>query len=46
MQEEKELKNLKHKKWEIGSVPIIDAVLEKLEFSRIVGKICEERKVM
>ena len=44
MQEEKELNNLKHKKWEIGPVPIIDAVLERLEFSSIVGRFVKNER--
>lgn len=41
-----QVKDLKHNKWQIGPVPIIDQVLDRLEFSQVVGTfISNERYV-
>jgi transposase len=37
-------KNLTHKKWVIGPAPLIDAVLQKLELSELVGKFIKNQR--
>ena len=37
-------KNLEHKKWEVGAIPIIDTVLERLEFRRIVRSFIKNER--